>query len=505
MLFKVGSDHIPRPGEERNLFFLYHTDWNDWFRFRTLFFLYYFDQNGDKHEIGSVKIASFNMGRRGATILDPEFDTLSDEFFSVGQDESYYADLNALGDETRDKILNALNDVAKNETLLARALPEDVMQQSLLRDVTAYTVQGQFRRLTIGGEVLTPYDFSYLPPSAEDVSAALDFKVYPTSTPPTNIHVLIGRNGVGKTRLLTNMIKALIRPEELIEDFGSFTSDETTSFANLVLVNFSAFDTSAPLPETENPHGPIKYSYVGLRQADVKNPDSITTKTPSMLCDEFVESMQKCTGSRTRIKRWERAVEALEADPHFKEASFTGVINILDEGERKKKASKLYGELSSGHKIVLLTISKLVETVEEKTLVLIDEPEAHLHPPLLSALVRAVSDLLIDRNGVAIIATHSPVVLQEVPKSCVWKLRKVGEARVAERLEIESFGENVGVLTREVFQLEVIQSGFHKILSNAVDDRGNYEQVLYDFDGQLGMEARGILRVLFFEKDKDDF
>jgi predicted ATP-dependent endonuclease of OLD family len=51
---------------------------------------------------------------------------------------------------------------------------------------------------------------------------------------------------------------------------------------------------------------------------------------------------------------------------------------------------------------VLLTITRLVETVEERTLVLLDEPEAHLHPPLLSAFVRSLSDLLINRNGVAI-------------------------------------------------------------------------------------------------------
>lgn len=59
-----------------------------------------------------------------------------------------------------------------------------------------------------------------------------------------------------------------------------------------------------------------------------------------------------------------------------------------------------------------------------KTLVLIDEPESHLHPPLLSAFIRALSDLLLDRNGLSIIATHSPVVLQEVPKRCVWKINR---------------------------------------------------------------------------------
>lgn len=41
---------------------------------------------------------------------------------------------------------------------------------------------------------------------------------------------------------------------------------------------------------------------------------------------------------------------------------------------------------------MLLSITKLVEFVEERSLVLMDEPEAHLHLPLLSAFVRALSD-----------------------------------------------------------------------------------------------------------------
>ena len=104
---------------------------------------------------------------------------------------------------------------------------------------------------------------------------------------------------------------------------------------------------------------------------------------------------------------------------------------------------------------MLLSVTKLVGTVEEKTLVLIDEPESHLHPPLLSAFIRVVSDLLINRNGVAIIATHSPVVLQEVSKSCVWIVGRRGSSCSADRPEVETFAENVGTLTREVFGLEV--------------------------------------------------
>src|SRR5207247_1873289 len=149
-----------------------------------------------------------------------------------------------------------------------------------------------------------------------------------------------------------------------------------------------------------------------------------------------------------------------------------------EEDDLTVRAQGLFRRLSSGHKIVLLTITKLVETVEERSLVLLDEPEAHLHPPLLSAFIRTLSDLLIDRNGVASVATHSPVVLQEVPRSCVWKVRRTGEVVVAERPEIETFGENVGVLTRDVFGLEVTQSGFHKLISDAVGEEHSYDAVV---------------------------
>jgi hypothetical protein len=128
---------------------------------------------------------------------------------------------------------------------------------------------------------------------------------------------------------------------------------------------------------------------------------------------------------------------------------------------------------------------------------LLDEPEGHLHPPLLSAFVRALSDLLVTRNGVAIISTHSPVVLQEVPKSCVWLLWRSGREARAARPEVETFGENVGILTREVFGLEVTNSGFHQLLKAAVGEPGaNYESVLGKFGGQLGAEGQAIVRSL---------
>jgi predicted ATP-dependent endonuclease of OLD family len=161
----------------------------------------------------------------------------------------------------------------------------------------------------------------------------------------------------------------------------------------------------------------------------------------------------------------------------------------------------LFERMSSGHAIVLLTITKLIETVEEKTLVLLDEPESHLHPPLLSAFTRALSDLLVNRNGVAIIATHSPVVLQEVPKSCVSILRRTRLIANVDRPESETFAENVGILTREVFGLEVSKSGFHNLLENSVAEGKSYEEVEEEYQYQLGFEGKTILRSMIMIRD----
>ncbi len=144
------------------------------------------------------------------------------------------------------------------------------------------------------------------------------------------------------------------------------------------------------------------------------------------------------------------------------------------------------------------------QLVTFKAIVLLDEPESHLHPPLLSAFVRTLAGLLHDRNGVAIIATHSPVVLQEIPYSCVWKIYRVGESVTTSRPGIETFAENVGVLTSEVFNLEVERSGFHDILVKSVETGRTYEEIVTDYDNQLGFEGKAILKALIANRDRSN-
>ncbi|MHB8177175.1 MAG: AAA family ATPase [Vulcanimicrobiaceae bacterium] len=488
--------------------FLVVDKWNDWFKYRTMYDLHVFDESGVEHFIGAVKIGQFKMVKDQISAKIPtSFEELGKAFFSLGQDGNYYENLTKIGEGTRGNILQSLRDVAFDSELFERALDEDVMGVSLLRSVAKATVRGQFRRLATGGVRLSKYEFTYTLPQARSQRlkpVTLDFHVQPESDPPSNIHVLIGRNGVGKTHILNNMAHAIVEGDV---DFGRFESVLETSkdefFANVVSVTFSAFDPFDPLPSKRNKAKSVQYSYIGLKRSGTTTEGKPhPPKSHSQLASEFSMAVNVCRQG-ARAARWQRALEMLEADPIFREAELVNLADpTADQTVAKETAAKIFKKLSSGHKIVLLTVTRLVETVEERTLVLLDEPEAHLHPPLLSAFVRALSDLLVNRNGVAIIATHSPVVLQEVPRKCAWKIRRSGSEVVTERPEIETFGENVGVLTREAFGLEVTYSGFHKMLSDAADNSLDYDVVVSKFNGQLGGEARAILRTRIAESDE---
>ncbi|GMK40556.1 hypothetical protein PCCS19_36120 [Paenibacillus sp. CCS19] len=527
MIFKVYSTDFEIPLTPVDVVYLIEDNWNDWWEYKTMYTLYYIDRAGVKHHIGSVKIGQEKMKEKRPD-LPSSFQSLSNSFFSVGQDVDYYSNLNKLAGDTRHGILAALNDIALKPDVYERVRLNRVVRVSLLRDVRKVSIEGQYRRLANGDARLTRYEFTYRGPKVKGVNERLElsFDVKPKSNPPSNVHVVIGRNAVGKTHLLNNMIKSLIDNNANRASVGYFVSTQQENpeveeiFANVVFVSFSAFDITEPVHEQKDKSMGIQFSYIGLKQ--VKK--GLPPKSPDKLKKEFGKSLYACKSS-SKITRWLRAVEMLNADPIFQEANISSILEdqpdedtevlykdlvqsddkgwISPEDKRlMQRAESFFHRLSSGHKIVLLTLTRLVETVEERTLVLLDEPEAHLHPPLLSAFTRALSDLLVSRNAVGIIATHSPVIVQEVPKSCVWKLRRSGLEVSASRSEIETFGENLGSLTREIFELEVTYSGFYKMLDKAVEDLDDYDEVVDHFNDELGMEARAIIRGLIASRDR---
>lgn len=494
--------------------FLIDDSWDD-YTFRTLFDLVVFNADGKRIDLGGVKILSRNLTTGRVSIPDG-FNELSSEYCSLGQDANYYETLGSLPTDIGDEILRGLRDCVQDPSIYYAFRGEEGFRTSLLRSVPESSVLTTFSTALKGLPALTPFRFAYTFPleTPGPRPPVLTFDITPGSIPPTNVHVVIGRNGVGKTHLLGNLAALLCRSRsaEIVAELGQLEflakTDEPVSeerFANLITVTFSAFDPFRAPQSGARTDGDIRYAYVGLKKppkpldADALNPvvlENAEAKRLEEFTAEFQESLLNCL-SGPRRGRWLRAVQTLEADPGFEDLGIPSLIADTPSEASVSTISELFGSLSAGHKIVFLIVTRLVELTEERTLVLLDEPEAHLHPPLLSSFVRALSDLLTSRNGAAIVATHSPVVLQEVPRACVWVLRRTGQIVNAERPENETFGENMGVLTREVFGLEVTSSGFHQFIKNQVlQHPGNYEAVVRAFGNQLGAEARGIARAL---------
>lgn len=519
--FKVLPRGTPTPDKGKNTVYLTIDLWND-YSFITMFSVFLYDEDGLLRDIGQIKIGFKGQTTQTDTYqkLSETFAHLGDDFFSLGQSVEYYKNLASLSDSLRINFLNGLNDLVANPELIEKFKREKVFSTSLLRDFSLSVIKGQFQRVLNHQSELTDFKFEFFRPEQERFGKIrLAFTVKVESKPSTNIHAIIGRNGVGKTTLLNGMIDAITNKQSLNKfiDRDDFGNDGIADdyFSSLVSVSFSAFDPFHPPKEQSDPSEGTCYFYIGLKDQLKEG----RHRTIPNLRSDCASSLISCFHKKDKKKRWLNAIEKLGSDENFAsmnlvqlETIYQDVRNRISHDEQSdskqfhetylKEVSPFLERMSSGHAIVLLTITRLVATVEEKTLILLDEPESHLHPPLLSAFIRALADLLHDRNGVAIVATHSPVVLQEIPKSCAWKIYRSGKSVATSRPDIETFGENLGLLTSEVFSLEVERSGFHDLLAKSVENGGSYEDIISEYNDQLGFEGKAILKALVVNRDR---
>ena len=501
IVFGRKTGHFVR---NKNTIYLFSSTWND-YSYRTLFNMEVTDSKGSTHNIGQIKIGFKEQITDISTYdkIDKKFTTLSEEFFSLAESPEFYQNLYALGKDTCHIVLESLNNVVISERAMAVAMHEDVFKTSLLRDVNINTIKGQFSRLIQGDDLLTEFDFQFTRTGHHFCDLNLYFNVDPFSLPPSNIHALIGRNGLGKTTLLNEMINSIVgieKPKNAYFEESYVGRIKSDYFSTVISVSFSAFDPFNPISEQSDPLLGTCYYYIGLKRAELDNKSQL--EEIEVLRRKCAKSIEVCFSDKSRKNLWIESIRSLESDTNFSDLN---LIKLADfEGEELINECIICMEkMSSGHAVVFMTISRLVEKVQDKTLILFDEPESHLHPPLLSAFIRSLSNLLFRRNGVAIIATHSPVVVQEVPKSCCWVLTRFGDEMKCARPTIETFAENVGILTKEVFRLELEQSGFHKLLKEKVDEGLTFDDVMKKFKKKIGFEGQAILRSMIMLRDKE--
>lgn len=506
MIFKISSERGTPC--KKNTIFLNIDNWDD-YCFKTTFHAIYCDKKGISHELGTIKIGKEGMvnGGQVSENLNSEFESLPEGFFSLWQTAEAYKRVLDCEKESHFKIFKALKDIAYEPGLYEKYKQEQVLSLSLFRDVSRSLYIRQFRRIARGEAVLTPFNFSYIIDNDNPFvdKCSLDFSVSPYVMPPTNVHAIIGSNGIGKTTIIKQMIKSICKSDNT---YGMFRYTDTReqeegNFENVICISFNPFDDYSEIEYCSK-----RFKYIGIKKE--YEPHEINAYENgyvelSLLDDiknTFIDSLKNCLVDYTKKDDLREILKMLETECNFLSSNYKFELDVEKlSKDDLSSAEKYFNQLSAGHKVVLSIITRCIDVLVEKSIVFIDEPENHLHPPLLSSLIRGISKMLIKRNGVAIISTHSPIVLQEIPKSCIWHLFREGATLYAERPSIETFGTNIGVLTNEIFGYEVKMTGFNMLLQNAVDKYDEYDDVLSEFNYQLGDEAKSIVRIMLKQKE----
>ncbi|MDU7364109.1 AAA family ATPase [Clostridium sp.] len=524
--------------------YLIYDNWDD-YGYCTTFRAYYkSNTDNDVKKIGQVKIGCKSLSSKVEAnksingfasyaikeLISTEiFEKLENEFFSLGQDISYYKNVNDIFGDKNTDYYDSLKDLGYNYEYFNELYEkkESSLINSLMRNLYAANIE-QFNRISKGEAELTKYSFAF-----KYRNEQIDIEVNPHSLPPSNIHILIGRNGVGKTWLLHNILLNLLdngnncnvefeKSQKYNKSDEFFIDCPKNSFAGVVGVSFSIFDDALSLEIKDSASLDKKkvddfrkiYRYIGLIN---KNEKDGKTKIKSVedLANEFLESLANIKKRKNKIDTYLDTCKNLNNDPMFRDNCFIEILEkyfmendnlFLTHYEGKEQwnivdntfVKKYFRKLSSGHMIIILSLTALVESIHEKTIVLIDEPETHLHPPLLSTYIRTLSFLLLKQNAIAIIATHSPIVIQEVPKSCVNKIIRNSHEMYFEKVTLETFATNTDSLTREVFGLEVIKTGFYQLLEKELKD--TFDETLEKFEGNIGSLGQILIQSLLSQK-----
>lgn len=482
------SDAARGPGTDSFPCVLLHTDMWDDFGYKTLFQAELWLTPDESVDLGGVKIMRRGQGHSATPFPLPSGElSLSADHCSLGQAASYYETLFAnLPRSEYQSYLRRMRDVVTlRDSVLRKFESEHAFQTSLLRTGGAQRAFADAPTLYRGGHALdTTLSFDFVTQVGGDEFTA-NFRFGDSDEIPSRLNAVIGYNGVGKTRLMANL--ALVawqdaRGRANTRSSGHFEPNDI-AFGRVVAVSYSAFDTFAtPLDDTGATISKTEYVYCGLRDVRSKNQDRL--KSPEEIAGELSGALDRIRST----ERWASLNRALA--PIFREPSFQLSATMLDF--RSADWIETFSQLSTGHKISLNIVVQLVAQLENKSLVLIDEPESHLHPPLLAALMKGISEALDETNSFAIIATHSPVVLQEIAGRYVQVLRRYGTRTEIERPFMETFGENVGILTRSVFNLDNAESDYEGVLRRLGASFG-YERIRAIFPDGLSSQALGIV------------
>ena len=478
---------VAAPRRERYKFpaFVLTKDrWDD-FGHKVQFHLSYIDAEGRTLQIGPVKILYREKPEvdpyavSETTTLPEAFSGLDHRFISLGQEDDYYKRLYALPAGLGEAVLLALRDIAWQPALAYDFELSSAFRNALMRFNGAQRARRFGQAWAQGHTINERFSFTYaceIEGAADAIEASFDFDS--DDALPGRVAGIIGRNAVGKTRFLAQLAADLTHVNRRSADSVKARDERFPGgrplFTRVLAVSYNAFDRfkrPAAVPESS-------YIYCGIR--DEKGHLSRTA-----LVDAYRANQERIR-TLQREEHWLRSMRDILGD-QSRELS-----QRLSAEMRYPGSDESPSILSSGQAILCHFVTGLLAWIQPNSLVLFDEPETHLHPNAVASLFLVLTEILDTYDSYAILGTHSPVVIQQIPAKRVLVFRRTDNLTTAEPLSLESFGESVSELTRHVFETIEVESLYRRTLRQLAQEE-EPQEVIARFPTGLSMSARAYL------------
>jgi energy-coupling factor transporter ATP-binding protein EcfA2 len=442
--------------------------------------------------------------------------------FSLAESQDSYRSLiRTLGVDEGVAFLRATNDlvaisgIPQLRDFERQALSTDVFRYSLSRTSEAYYA------LKNSAPVLRGLDQENVSSGPRSIKIAIsdqqgeevqiDFEFNHEIGIPKRTCVLIGKNGVGKSSALGSVARKALNG---IRRGASDDDDRVVASRVLAFTPGNEFTGTFPSERRKMPATYYKrLSTSRLRQSSAGNTASASIFELSKIDGEIA--------GKSRFKIFLNAVFEINRPEEiaFKSRSGGGYIFLteLKQSSEQRTLEFLfdlnqfvepgrvnngkYFHLSTGEVRFIKLVAQACTHIENGSLILLDEPETHLHPNFVARLMSALENLLSDTGSCAIIATHSVYVVREVFHDQVFIVEKDESGRVKVKVPgMRTFGADISSISTFIFGEDGQSFLAEDTVSRLTRENSSLEEIREKYGSFLSREILSAIKEVFSQK-----
>lgn len=393
--------------------------------------------------------------------IEGKITSLGKDFCSVGQMLDYYLTIkNILGPQYKN-FLHAMRDAAVFSQICDEFSNTFGFKNSLLRFPEAEEALQYAVYKLAGYPVNDAISFVFkaqMPYYEEEMlNVKFDMGDIQDEDNLNRVIALIGNNGVGKTTVLSQLAECIVKGKD--ERFAP----RRPIFKKVISASYSIFDKFFKADVSS-----FNYTYCGIQ------------KKGGGLMEEQ-EIKQRRMTSIDMVKRHDRNRKL----HHYMSMLLPNeLVTPLFDGETFEFQEKVYADnmerYSSGQSMLMNLIIEIVANIRQNTLILIDEPEVHLHPKGITTFINILNTICKQFASCCILATHSAVVVQELlSRNVIVMNRNEDGSPYVMPMRVESLGENLTTITEDVFGRGEVSPYYKKVVRNLVRENDNIDDILH--------------------------